>query len=110
MFRRNLSDFQKANVALVINQRSSLDIRLRLVCHLTRRNYESAMAFLTEGADTLDKNANLHNELRTRSRHVFQNIEINSCTEVVHVGDEQILLPLLNQLVQQSAALQCLED
>merc|ERR1719270_903265 len=75
MFLGNLSSLQKSEMAFILNQSSSLDISPGLV-------------------------SDLHDKLSIIADDHVENVEVNSGTEVVNVGDEAELLPILQELIQ----------
>ena len=72
-----LSGLQKSEMALVLDESSSLDIGPGLVC-------------------------DLHHELPVVADHHVEDVQVHRGAQVVNVGDEAILLPVLKQLVQKA--------
>ncbi|GAO50234.1 hypothetical protein G7K_4366-t1 [Saitoella complicata NRRL Y-17804] len=82
---RNLSDLEKTDGALVLDNGTTLDIGLGLV-------------------------SQLHDVLSARLGHVGKDVQVNNSTQVVNVGNEQDLLTLGNEGVQQARVGKGLED
>jgi len=81
VFRWYLSDLQQTDLALVINERSTLDVRLGLV-------------------------RDLHDELCSGFDHMLENPLIDDGAEVIRVGNEKILLSIGDQLIEDTRVLQ----
>lgn len=85
MLRRHLGNFQQTNLTIIVNDRTTLDIGLRLV-------------------------GQLHQELSLALDKVLQDTQINIGTQVIDVGDEDMLLASRDELVEQSRVLEGIED
>lgn len=85
VLRRDLSDFQKSDAAIVVDDGTTFDIGLGLV-------------------------GDLHQELRLRIDHMLENPKIDIGTEIVDVGDEEVLFAGGNELVEETRVLQSIED
>ena len=72
-----LSGLEEPEMALVLDESSSLDIGPGLVC-------------------------DLHHELPVVADHHVEDVQVHRGAQVVNVGDEAILLPVLKQLVQKA--------
>lgn len=81
----DLGNLEKSDLAIVVDQGSSLDISSGLV-------------------------GQLHDVLRAGGGHVFENAEIHNSTKVINVGDEDDLLALGNELVQNAGVVQRLKQ
>lgn len=77
VFVGNLSNFQETDMAIIINEGTTLNISLGLV-------------------------GNFHDELGVGFNHVVENVEINSGTQVIDIGNKEVLFALSNQLVQET--------
>ena len=75
MILGHLCDFQQPDIAIVVDNGSSLDVRLGLVC-------------------------DLHDVLCLRVDHGLENIEIDDRSEIVDVGDEDVFFSSGNELVE----------
>ena len=73
----NLSDLEQTKATLVVDQSTSLDIGLGLV-------------------------GNLHDVLGLGVNHLLQDVEVDGGTQVVDVGNEDVLLSGSDELVEQS--------
>ena len=76
MFPGNLGGLQQPEVPLVLDQSPALHVSPGLVRHL-------------------------HHELPVVVYHHVQDVQVHGGAEVVDVGDEAVLLALLNKLVKQ---------
>ena len=74
----NLSSLQQSKMSFIIDQCSSLDISPGLV-------------------------SDLHDKLSVVADDHVEDVEVNSSTKVVNVGDEAELLPILQELIQKPA-------
>lgn len=84
MFLGNLSNFEKPDSALVVNDGTTLDISLGLV-------------------------GQLHNVLGISVDHVLEDVEIDDCTKIVNVGEEEVLNSTLEEVVKSARVVQGLE-
>lgn len=73
----NLGNLEKSGLALVVDDGSTLDVGLGLV-------------------------SDLHDVLGLGVDHGLEDVEVNDGTEVVNVGDEDVLLAGLNELVEEA--------
>jgi len=85
VLRRYLSDFKQADLSLVVDDGTTLDIGLGLV-------------------------GKLHQELGLALDKVLQDTEIDVCTEVVNVGDEDVLFAGSDEFIEQARVLESIED
>lgn len=81
----HLGDLEEADIALVVNQGSSLDVSAGLI-------------------------SDLHDELSVGLIHVRKDREIHSGPKVIHVGDEKVLLALVNQRIEEPRAIEGLVE
>lgn len=81
----DLSDFEEADLALVVDNGTTLDIGLGLV-------------------------GKLHDVLGTSLNHVLKDAEVDDGTQVVHVGQEDVLNTALNELVKNSRVVERLKN
>jgi len=81
----NLSDLEQTKATLVVDQSTSLDIGLGLV-------------------------GDLHDVLGLRVDHLLQDVEVDGGSQVVDVGDEDVLLSGSDELVEQSRVVQGVHD
>ena len=65
------------------------------------------MAFILDQSSSLDISpglvGNLHDKLSVVAYDHVEDVEVNSSTKVVNVGDEAELLPILQELIQKPA-------
>ena len=80
-----LRDFEQPHGAVVVDDRATLHVRLRLV-------------------------RELHEELGLRVDEVAEDAEIDVGAEVIDVGDEDVLLPGVNELVEEARVAQGIKD
>ena len=81
----HLGDLEQADLAVLVNDGTTLDISLGLI-------------------------SQLHDVLGLGVNHVLENAEIHDGTEVVGVGQENVLDATLDQLVESTGVVQRLED
>jgi len=75
VLRRDLGNFEQANLALVIDKSSTLHVGLGLI-------------------------GDLHDEFSLCVDHVLEDSFVNDSTEVIRVGNEQVLFSIGNQLIE----------
>lgn len=81
----DLSDLEQSDLAVVVDDRSTLDVRLGLV-------------------------RDLHDVLGLRVDHRLHDVQVDDSTQVVNVRDEDVLLAGGNELVEQARVGQGVED
>ena len=85
VLRRYLGNFKESNLSLIVNDRSTLDVRFGLV-------------------------RQLHQELRLTLYKVFKNAKINISTKIVHVRDEDVFFSGGNQTIEKTRIRQGIEE
>lgn len=85
VFSGNLGDFEEADLAVVIDDCTTLDIRLGLV-------------------------SDFHDEFSASFDHVFEDGRIDSCPQIVDIGDENVVDALLDEFIQLTALIQGVVD
>ena len=81
----DLSDLEQSDLAVVVDDRSTLDVRLGLV-------------------------RDLHDVLGLRVDHRLHDVQVDDSSQVVNVRDEDVLLAGGNELVEQARVSQGVED
>lgn len=95
MVGRNLSNLEETNLSIVIDESSSLDIGLGLV-----RHFHEELIIVLVSIDLVRTTAGTH--LGLRRSHVFQDVEIDDGSQIVDVGDKEVLLASSEKLIYET--------